>query len=46
MSGIGIDIGSTYTKLCVLGEDGKLEALRAEGVRTGEMMRGRWMRLR
>ena len=30
MSGIGIDIGSTYTKLCVLGEDGKLEALRAE----------------
>ncbi len=30
MSGVGIDIGSTYTKLCVLGEDGKIEALRAE----------------
>ncbi len=30
MSGIGIDIGSTYTKLCVLGEDGKFEALCAE----------------
>lgn len=27
MSGIGIDVGSTYTKLCVLGEDGKIEAL-------------------
>lgn len=30
MSGIGIDIGSTYTKICVIGESGKVEALMAE----------------
>lgn len=31
MSGIGIDIGSTYTKVCVLGEGETIEALCSEG---------------